>query len=246
MLEKIKKINIVYLIILTILIIGVGYGIYSLVNTSDKSITVTGTAAKQYANQISTYYLTLEYHDFDKAQAVEQLNEKTEIVVNQIKDFGIDEKDIKTQNLNLWQNEEPYIEEGVTRYKEDEWYASYSLEVTLRDLDKSKELTSLLTSVESANLWGPNLSVDQDLVDYDELLTLAIEDAREKAEKMASSVGRKVGKVLEIQEGEANHQGTIGLMEARSGLGGGAPVEPGSSEVSRSVTVTFELKLLKI
>lgn len=241
MIEKLKKINIVYLILALVLLGGVGYGIYSLNSTSDKTITVTGTATDQFSNQIATYYLTLEYNNPDKAEAVDELNQKSQEVISQIKEFGIPESDIKTQSLNVYQREEPYVDDGVTKYREDDWYASYSVEVTLRDLDKSQELTGLLTSVESSNLWGPNLSVDQDLADYDELLTLAIEDARQKAERMASSVGRSVGKVLEINEGSETGV-SIGLMEAKSGLGGGAPIEPGSSKISRTVTVTFELK----
>lgn len=240
--KKLKKINIIYVVLAVLLLIGVIYGIFSISKPEDKSITVTGSAEKQYSNQIATYYLSLEYHNKDKAKAVDELNTKSDEVISKIKDFGISEKDIKTQNLNVYQREEPYIENGVTKYREDDWYASYSIEVILRDLDKSRDLTSLLTSVESSNLWGPNLSVDQDVSDYDELLTLAVEDARQKAERLASSVGRRIGKVLEIQEGTST-SATIGLMEARtSGMGGGTPIEAGSADVSRTVTVTFELK----
>lgn len=238
-----KKLNKVYLVLALIALAGIGYGVYSYFNTPKRTITVTGTSKGDYQNQISTYYLTLEYHNKDKEKAVEQLNGKSTEAIEKIKGFGIDAKDIKTQSMNIYQREEAYYEDGVTKYKPDEWYASYSLEVILRDITRSTELTTLLATIESANMWGPNLTIDSNETDSDELLITAIEDARQKAERMAKSLGGRVGKVLKVDEGGTTGD-FYGLMRTDVGMGGGegAPIEPGTSSISKSVTVTFELK----
>ena len=242
--EKLKNINIVYLVIVLIGILGLGYGVYSQLNKNPKTITVTGTAEKAYSNQLSSYYLTLEFHNADKGKAVEQLSQKTDEVVTQIKEFGIDEKDIKTQSLNVYQREDGYYEGSSYRSSPGDWYASYSIEIILRDVSKSVQLTSLLTSIEDSSMWGPNVTVDDSKYDYDELLVEAIEDAREKANKMAESMGGRVGKVLQVDEGSTSDGYGIMKMDMGVGAGGGEgfPIEPGTSSISRTVTVTFELK----
>jgi len=93
-------------------------------------------------------------------------------------------------------------------------------------------------------MWGPNLSIDSKKTDSDELLTSAIEDARQKAERMAKSMGAKLGKVIKVEEGGAGSPILYGLAKEDSRMmgGGGAPIEPGSTEISKTVTVTFELR----
>ena len=240
-----KKFNIVYLILILIALLGVGYGIYSYKFSTKRTITVSGTSKGDYANQISTYYITLEYHNIEKDKAVEELNQKSKEAVDKIKEFGIDPKDIKTQSLNIYQREEPYMEGALTKYKPEDWYASYSIEITLRDLERSEDLTAFLSTLESSNIWGPNLSIDSSKTDADELLISAIEDARDKAERMAKSMGGRVGKVLKVDEGSMS-AGYFDVMLSTKAMGGGgaegAPIEPGSTEISKSVTVTFELK----
>jgi uncharacterized protein YggE len=241
---KNKKLNIVYIILGVLLLGALGYGIYSYKFVSKRTITVSGTSKGDYANQIATFYINLEYHNKEKDKAVEELNEKSTEAVEKIKEFGIDPKDIKTQNLNVYQREDPYYEDGITKYKPNEWYASYSIEITLRDLTKSTDFTEFLTSIESSSMWGPNLSIDSTKTDSDELLISAIEDAKQKAERMAESMGARLGKVIKVEEGGSGSPMLYGATGEKSLMigGGGAPIEPGSTEISKTVTVTFELK----
>ncbi|HOD01463.1 MAG TPA: SIMPL domain-containing protein [bacterium] len=243
--EKSKHINIVCIVLILIAFGGLGYGIYHYKNLYKKTITVTGTAKADYANQISSYSLTIEYHDADKEKAVEELNNKVSETIDKVKQFGIDAKDIETQSLSIYQREEPYIEDGVTKYRPNDWYASYTINITLRDLSKSIELTSLLSGVENSSLWGPNLIVDEENTNDEELLSKAVENAKDKAERLAESTGAKIGKVLKIEEAADSGNVIYPLTKTYVGVGGGAegsPIEPGFSTMSKSVIVTFELK----
>lgn len=242
--KKDKKFNIVYIVLGFLLLGALGYGIYSYKLAPKRTITVSGTSSGDYANQIATFYINLEYHNEEKDKAVEELNEKSKIAVDKIKEFGIDPKDIMTQNLNVYQREEPYYEDGITKYKPNDWYASYSIEITLRDLTKSTDFTEFLTSVESSSMWGPNLSIDSTKTDSDELLISAIEDAKQKAERMANSMDAILGKVIKVEEGGTGSPVLYGIAREDSLMmgGGGAPIEPGSTEISKTVTVTFELR----
>lgn len=244
MMENTKKVNIP-VIILSILLIGaLGYGGYSFYKQkTGKTITVSGKAEVQITNQISSYSVTVEKHDDDKSKAVEAATTGSQTVVETAKAQGIEAKDIKTQSLNVYRREDPYYEDGVTKYKPADWYASYTVDITLRDLTKSEALTAALVKIENSTMWGPNLRVDDSAVDEAAILAEAIEDAREKAEKLAISSGKRLGEIVSIVEG-GSYDGYPMVKDAigMGGGGGGFAVEPGSSTVSKSVTVTFKLK----
>jgi uncharacterized protein YggE len=244
MIEKTKKVNILVIILIVLLVGALGFGGYTFYKLkTGKTITVSGKAEVQITNQISSYSVTVEKHDKDKSKAVEAATAGSQIVVETAKTLGIEAKDIKTQNLNVYQREDPYYEDGVTKYKPADWYASYTVDITLRDLTKSETLTAALVKIENTTMWGPNLRVDESKIDEAAILSQAIEDARKKAEKLAISSGKKLGEIVSIVEGSA-YDG-YPLVKATDGMGGGGggfAVEPGSSTVSKSVTVTFKLK----
>lgn len=89
-------------------------------------------------------------------------------------------------------------------------------------------------------MYGPNFSMDEDSGETDELFAEAIENARKKAQNVAASTGRKLGKVLSVVEGVTSG-GPVPILRMEAG-GGGAPLEPGTGTVSKSVTVVFELR----
>jgi len=244
--EKNKKKNIVVIILASVLVVVLAYGGYWLykVKTS-KTITVSGTSEVQITNQIASYSVTVEKHDKDKSKAVEASTTGSQAIVDVAKGLGIESKDILTQSLNVYQREDPYYENGITKYKPADWYASYTVDITLRDLTKSSGLTAALVEIENSTMWGPNLRVDDQTIDEAEILSRAVEDAREKAEKLALSSGKKLGEVISIVE-TGSYDGYPILKSMENGLGGaggsGFSVEPGSTTVSKSVTVTFRLK----
>ena len=67
---------------------------------------------------------------------------------------------------------------------------------------------------------------------------------------MAKASGAKLGKVVSLVEGSGGYYGgplpvykAVAVADSMSGMGGGGSVaEPGSSYLTKSVTVVFELK----
>ena len=74
-----------------------------------------------------------------------------------------------------------------------------------------------------------------------DLLSKAIANAREKADKIATASQRKLGKIITVTEGGTAMPGPIfRAMSVAETVP--TPVEPGTETVYQSVTVTFELK----
>lgn len=205
-------------------------------------VTVTGEARSQEKNQIATYTAGVEAVNTKKEEAVSEVNNKIEALIKAIKDFGIDEKDIKTQNISIYQGEESYYEGGVQKSRKGQWRVSNSVEITLREVDKANELTDLLSQSGANNVWGPNFSMDDTNVIEKTLYEAAMKDAKEKAEDIAKASGRKLGKVLSVTDGGSSDIYPVYSMKADSGRGGGMATEPGTSTVYKSLSVVFELK----
>lgn len=204
-------------------------------------ITVTGTAQTQQKTQVATFVAGVTSVNDNKDTAVNEVNDKVTTIIESVKEFGIEAKDIQTQNLNVYQMEESYYDEGRQKTRQGQWRVSNDVSIKLRDVDRASELAGILTKGGATNVYGPNFALDDTKEAEADLLQQAIEDARKKAEIMAAGSGRTLGKVISVTEGGGS--GPIVPMFAREmGGGGGAPTEPGSGTVSSSVTVTFELR----
>ncbi|MBU0534884.1 SIMPL domain-containing protein [Patescibacteria group bacterium] len=237
-----RHIRLVIFLATSLLVLCIVYYLFYKCKTV-KTITVIGSAQSQVSNQIATFSVSVDIQNKDKQLAVDEAAARANEIAGALSNFGIPDKDILTQNMNIYQNQDPYYEKGTTVYKPGDWHANYSISITLRDLTKSDALTALLVKFEKTTMYGPNLTIDQTQVDEASILVKAIVDAKTKAEKIAKAGGKKLGEVISIVEG-SNYNGSVayGDLKGFGGGGGGLPIETGSTTVSKTVTVTFRLK----
>lgn len=205
---------------------------------SVKTITVTGEAKTQQRNQIATFTAGVSAIKDNKDEAINEVNSQIEAIIQAVKTFGIKPTDIKTQNLSVHQAEETYYEEGIRKSRPGQWRVNNSITITLRDIDRASDLADLLTRSGATNVYGPNFQLEETQAAEESLLAEAIENARKKAQEIAQSSGGTLGKIISVSEG---YQQPI-TFRALEGIGGGPPVEPGTSTISQTVTVVFELK----
>lgn len=209
------------------------------------TITVTGEAKQDLTSQIANFSAGVTATNKDKQTAIDEVNTQMTKIIQAVKDFGIDQKDIQTQQVSVYQtkdNIEIMIYPSRPSAK-DVWQASNSISITLRDITKASALADLLQASGATNVSGPNYSLDDTTQAQADLLAKAIANAREKADKIATASQRKLGEVITVSEGSSGYPGPLfaggGMMAEKSVP---TPVEPGTETVYKSVTVTFELK----
>lgn len=207
-----------------------------------ETVSVLGEAKSQQKNQKATFSAGVEAINNDKESAINEVNSKMEVLIKSIKDFGIAEEDLLTQNVSIYQSEESYYENGVQRSRKGQWRVSNSVEITLREVERANELNDLLSKSGATNTWGPNFSVDNTNTAEKGLYDLAMKDAREKAEIIAKASGRSLGKVLSVIDSGAESQIYPLTSSVKFDGLGGAGLEPGSSTVLKNLSVVFELK----
>jgi uncharacterized protein len=206
-----------------------------------ESVTVTGEAKTLQKNQIASFSAGVDAVNDSKDKAVAEVNSKMEALLKAITNFGIAKGDVQTQSLSYYQNEESYWDNGVQKSRKGQWRVSNSIEITLREVDKASALADLLAGSGANNVYGPNFQFDDTSEAEKELFSQAVADAKDKAEIIAKSAGRKLGKVISVSEGTGTSN-IYPLFSRGAEGGGGAPMEAGTGTVSQTVTVVFELK----
>lgn len=208
---------------------------------NERTITVTGTAQTRAKNQIASFTAGVSATKDKKEDAVSEVNSKMDEVVKALKAFGVKAEDIKTQNNSIYQIQESYYDNGVQKTRPGQWSVNNNVEIVLREVDRASALSDLLAKSGANNVYGPNFMMDQTTSFEAGLLAEAMADAKTKAEAMAGSENGSLGEVINIVEG---YSAPVPLYAygGRGGGGAAAEVEPGSSTVSKTVTVTFSIK----
>ncbi|MBX4205863.1 SIMPL domain-containing protein [Candidatus Microgenomates bacterium] len=171
-------------------------------------------------------------------------------MIKKVKEFGIEDKDIQTQNVGVYETSKevetmiypapPRPDAGTQKT----WQATNSITIKLKDVSKSQALTDLLQSSGATNTQGPSFGLEDANKSSDELMIEAINDAKEKAEKIAKASGRRLGKIITVSEGGGYPIAYPMALEAKGADRNvtSAPVEPGTQTVYKSVSVLFELR----
>lgn len=201
------------------------------------TVTVVGEAKTKQKNQKATFSAGVNAVSDNKETAVADVNKKTEAIIEAVKSFGIGAEDIKTQNLNVYQGEETYYEEGRQKSRLGQWRVSNTVEITLSDVERAQALADILTQSGATNVYGPNFTLDDTSDAESGLIEEAMKNARDKAAKVAQASGRKLGTMVSFTEGYQPQQAFY-RMEAG---GGGGGLEPGTGTVTKMVTITYEL-----
>jgi len=256
-----------FLIPLLLIIAGIllsqkfGFSWGSLQLASPSTITVTGYADGSQLNQKASFTATITTENADKNQAVKELTDKTNTLIDQVKASGIEAKNIKTENLQVYEFEDYiYTVDGAEvelMYRPDrpyktvkKWRASNSLHVTVEESAKATELSTLLLNSEATNVSGPNFESGDTAELEKDLLAKAMQNAEEKANTILKNSKQKVVKVLQVSESSYAQPYPMAYKSALPMTGGGMMedtvqninVEPGSQTMTKTVTVIFEIK----
>lgn len=203
-------------------------------------ITVVGESRIPHSTQIASFTAGVSVTNRDRDQAINQVNEKINSIIKEVKSFGVDENDIKTQNISVYQKQETfYDQEGRPQTRAGEWVVSNQVVIKLRDINEAGRLAELLAKSGATDVYGPSFSLGENKELENQLIDEAIADAREKAELIAKSSGRKLGRIINVSE-EGVSSPLFGVRF--EGGGGGMPIEPGTEEVIKRLVVTFQLE----
>lgn len=207
-----------------------------------ETISVTAEGQTEVAPDIAQISAIIETKNQNLETARQQNEQKVQVLLTKLKEVGIEEKDIKTINLQAPGSEPPtLIYPSPPRPNSKVFSASF--EIKIRNFDLADEVVAVLTQNGAINLYGPSLTLSTETQERAKATARekAVESARQKAEQLAKLSGRKLGDVVKVQEQEGYYpipilaRGEADLQQKASSI------QPGQNEVTVNIQVEFEL-----
>ena len=208
-----------------------------------RTLSVAGSGEAYLAPDVAYIYIGVHTEAPTAADAVEENNSQTQALIEAIRDFGIDAKDIRTMNFSIWPMDQ--FDPATGRPTGEKTYAvDNTVYVTIRELER---LGDFLDAAVQAGANTVN-SVQFDVADKDAVLqearVAAIEDAEAQANELAQAAGLSLGEVQSINF--VSNQ--FPIFDGKGGGGGAAaeaaavPIQPGQLTFTVTVNVTYELR----
>jgi len=205
-------------------------------------IDVIGTYSIYEQNTQATFIISITEEGTEKDLVIENVNKKGDKLKVVLFESGLEEKDLKTINNFIFERSQ----NQAVRFQDTKiWEGGTSIEVKLTDINKVNELSNTLSDLSSIEVYGPTYTADLDSVDEGALLVKATKDAKKKAVKLAGSQGKRVIRILSIEELSNSSTGVFGEvlgMGGHYGESGGTKHLQGTTKITKSVRVRFVIR----
>lgn len=210
------------------------------VDADEATLTVTGSGIATVTPDKASLSIGVQTSDSSSKTAQDKNAKDINNVIGALLDYGVKEKDISTSSFDLYANYD--YSKDVSKLT---GYTATTM-LTVKNLDV-KDVGELLEKAGEAGVNQVNgISFDYTETEaaYDKALDAAMDRAQEKAEKLAAREGCRLGKILSVSEGDSNgsaaYTGARAYQESAK-ADGGMNVMPGESDVTATVTITYQL-----
>jgi uncharacterized protein YggE len=208
-----------------------------------RTLNVTGVGTVYLTPDIATVMVGVHSENKDVTAAVNANNAAVQKVKDALVKFGIDEKDIQTQNFNVYQNQKFDAQGQPT----DSIYAvDNTLSVTVRDISKIGKLLGTVVTSGANSINGITFDVSDKTKAMSDARKLALTDAQNQANEMATALNATLGTVQTVVINSS-----ASPIPFASGLGGGpvekaaasnVPISVGQMVVSTTIQLIYEIK----
>lgn len=221
------------------------------------TITVSGEGEAFAIPDIATFNFSVTEIGDTVAEAQEKLDQKMNKALSAVRESGVEEKDIKTTNYNVypkyeWEQQYCIAMVGVVcppgRNVLKGYEVSQTITIKVRDTEKAPDLVTKIGASGVSNISGLEFTVD----DRDEFIAQArneaIEKAREQAKNLSKQLGVKLGKMLYFNESgnymPMPYYGEMGMGGdmVRSAVPAKAELPQGETRIVSQINITYEVK----
>lgn len=209
--------------------------------TEKGTIQVTGQASLSVPADLVRIAFTVETEAPSAGEATEKNAALMEAVVAALRGSSIPGLDLETYGYTLRPEYEVARDGSGTRTISG-YRVQNNLRVSLPDVDAAGEILDLAVNAGANRVANLQFEATDTKSARMEALRLAVQNAREQAEAIASAMGVSLGIALEVQGGVSapNPRAPAGIM-LRASAESTTPVEAGDQMVAASVTVTFRI-----
>lgn len=218
------------------------------------TISVSGEGEVQAVPDIGTFSFSVEAEAETADAAQEASGTKINDILAYLKEQGIEDKDVKTANYNLYPNyryEERICPLGSYcppgERTQDGFTVSQTVTVKVRQTDKATGLIAGVGERGATNISGLSFTIDDTDALKAQAREAAIADARAKAEKLAGDLDVRIYRMIGYYENGGEYYGgyepraMMDMAESSAGFGG-AELPMGEETTRVRVDITYEVK----
>ena len=227
------------LLCLAILALGTGAAL-----ADGTTLSVTGNGTVLVESDLAIVTVGVQETSKDVLEAQSTVNEKIAAIKQALLDAGVEESSVNTDSINIYANYD-YSDntEVIVGYT-----ARNSLSVRTTDMDNVGSLIDAAFAAGANTLDNVQFTVQDDTQAREQALTMAVEDARRKADVLASAAGLQVASIERISEGGVSVYDSMRnyaadtVMAAEESGGAGTLVQAALVSVDATVSMEFELQ----
>lgn len=208
-----------------------------------RTLSVNGTGKAYLTPDIAYIYIGVQTENADAAEAVAENNTKAQKIVDAIKAFRIDAKDIQTTNFSIFPQQQYDPNGKLTGVI---YMVNNTVYVTLRDIEMVGDVIDAAVTSGANTINSIQFDVEDKADALSEARKSAVADARKQAEELATAAGVSLGAV---QSMSSYTSGTpVPMYEGKGGGGvfadqaAAAPISAGQLIVQVDVSIVFAIE----
>jgi uncharacterized protein len=245
-----KSVKVATIIAATVLIVAL-LGLYAFMQVvpAENIVDVTGASTIEVSPDNVGIYFNIESSADNAADAEKNASEIYNGFLTQMVLLGFDREDVKTTGINVYPD---YLWNDGER-KENGYKATHSVKVEMssEDFDKVGKILDKGLSV-GADFGYINFELSEELENQykAEALQKATEDARTKAEAIATGLGKRLGDVVRTSDSSFAYTPWLAYdarsvnagMEESAIVSAVSQITPNEQEINARVSVVYEIK----
>ncbi len=226
------------------------FSVNSVTTTKSDAFSVSGEGRVEAKPDSATIRLGVVAKGATEEAAKNNMNTSINRVLGALKDLGISEDKIKTENFNIYP-EYNSVRAPVTADSpgpDQNQIAGYTgntnLSITVETAELANQVLDAGVEAGANQVGGIDFQVKDKTESMNKARELAVADAKKKAEDAAKIAGFKLGKIINYSEGQGGGYPSPMMAKAGDSARESAPtqVQPGTNEIMVTVTLSYEIR----
>lgn len=238
---KTKATAILMVVALAVVMMAPMAGAMDVTTAPQSTITVNATGTVTIQPDMATVSVGVSTDDSDAKEAQKSNNEAAEKLITALKDFGLTDEQISTENYSLYPNYDySKSKPTITSYT-----ASHQLSVMVTDINTVGDVINTAVDAGANQSYGITFGVQDYGTQYQEALKLAVQAAQPKAEAIAGAASKQLGDMVSIMESGYgyNPAGNARMYSEATAMDmGSMPVQSGTLDVTASISVVYAMQ----
>ncbi|WP_416304852.1 SIMPL domain-containing protein [Neptunicella sp. SCSIO 80796] len=202
----------------------------------DNQIRVSGKGAVAVKPDQLQFTVLLEEKGAVTSKLNASLEQNSQLIVNLLNKHGVENKDIQSLRVQL----SPWFERDQDVMKQSGFVLSRQIRINLRQLDQYDKIIDGILKIGANRIEGFQYIASNERDMYDEALSLAVQDAAERAQVLTKAADIKLGNVLSINENAS--YGAPHPMMKMNAMAESSGYQPGQIQVTADVEVVFSIQ----